>query len=85
MLDVVRTLLAEGRAEDVLGVVSSLVNRNTELERRLAQLLTRAHKNEGVSAAQLLLFLNELALGQIPLRGQARSDCSRPDGYGTTQ
>ena len=60
VLDVVRALLAEGREEDVLGVVTKLVAQNSELERRLAQLLARGHKNEGVSAGQLLLFLNEL-------------------------
>lgn len=59
-MDVVRALLAEGREEDVLGVVTKLVAQNSELERRLAQLLSRGHKNEGISAGQLLLFLNEL-------------------------
>ena len=63
VLDVVRALLAEGRSEEVLNVVSSLVAENTALTRRLAQL--RGRKNEGVSAAQLLLFLNELARGEI--------------------
>jgi transposase len=65
VLDVVRELLAKGRADDVLGVVSSLIAKNTELERRLAQLLARGRKNEGISAAQLLLFLNDLARGEI--------------------
>jgi transposase len=60
VLDVVRALLAEGRSEEVLAAVEKLVTRNTELERRLAQLLQRGHKNEGVPTAQLKLFLEAL-------------------------
>jgi len=66
-LDVVRTLLEEGRSDAVLDVVSQLVAtnsqltlQNAQLERRLAQLVAYRHKNEGVSTKQLLLFLNEL-------------------------
>ncbi len=79
VLDVVRDLLANGRAEDVLGVVSSLVAKNTELERRLAQLLARGRKNEGISAGQLLLFLNDLARGEI-----ANDDDDDDDDSGET-
>src|SRR5262249_9125226 len=74
VLDVVRTLLAEGRTVDVLGVVGQLVTKNSELtvqnaeleqrraelERRLNQLLAYRRTNEGISTKQLLLFLNEL-------------------------
>ena len=75
IVDVVRALLAEGRGEEVLGVVTQLVARNSELERRLAQLLSRAHKNEGLSSAQLLLFLNDLAEGKVANdEGDANSD-----------
>ena len=77
VLDVVRALLAEGREEDVLGVVTKLVAQNSELERRLAQLLARGHKNEGVSAGQLLLFLNELT-------GESAND-ARPVGETGTE
>jgi transposase len=60
VLDVLRGLLSEGRNNEVLAVVSKLVARNSELERRLAQMLARSRKNEGVSSAQLLLLLGAL-------------------------
>lgn len=61
VLDVLRELLAEGRDEEVLVLFVKLVSRNSELERRLAQMLLRGRKNEGVSSAQLRLFLDALA------------------------
>lgn len=68
VLDIVRALLEQGRAEDVLAAVAKLVAaqqelavKNGELERRIAQLLSRGHKNEGVSTAQLKLFLDTLS------------------------
>jgi transposase len=61
VLDVVRELLAHGRTDEVLAAFVQLVARNSDLERRLAQLLSRGHKNEGVSRAQLKLFLDALA------------------------
>jgi transposase len=60
VLEVLRELLAEGRDGAVLALVSKLVARNGELEQRLAQLLSRGHKNEGISTAQLKLFLDAL-------------------------
>jgi transposase len=60
VLEVLRELLAEGQDGAVLALVSKLVARNGELERRLAQLLSRGHKNEGVSTEQLKLFLDAL-------------------------
>jgi transposase len=60
VLEVLRELLTERRDSDVVALVSKLVMRNGELERRL-QLLSRGHKNEGVSTAQLRLFLEALA------------------------
>jgi hypothetical protein len=60
VLTVLRMLLSDGRDADVEALVSKLLARNSELECRLAQLLSRRHKNEGVSSAQLLLFLSEL-------------------------
>jgi transposase len=60
VLEVLRELLAEGRDGAVLALVSKLVARNGELEQRLAQLLSRGHKNEGISAGQLKLFLDAL-------------------------
>lgn len=61
VLDVLRELLAEGRADEVLALVAKLLARNGELERKLADALTRGRKNEGVSTAQLLLMLEGLA------------------------
>jgi hypothetical protein len=58
---VLRELLAEGRSDEVLALVAKLLARNGELERKLADALTRGRKNEGVSAAQLLLVLEGLA------------------------
>lgn len=60
MLQMLRELLAEGRTDDVLEVFRQLVTRNAALERRLAQLLARGRKNEGISSAQLRLLLDEL-------------------------
>ena len=61
MLEVLRELLSEGRDQEVLALFSKLVARNSELERRLAQLLSRGRKSERVSSAQLLLLLNQLS------------------------
>lgn len=61
MLDVLKELLNEGREDEVLALFTKLVARNSELERRLAETLSRSKKNnEGVSSAQLLLLLDEL-------------------------
>jgi transposase len=60
VLDVVKELLSEGHTDEVLALVSKLVARNSELEKRLAEVLSRGKKNEGVSSAQLLLLLNGL-------------------------
>jgi transposase len=65
VLDVLKTLLAEGQREAVLALFAKLVSRNSELEARLAKLLSGPRKNEGVSTAQLKLFLDSL---------EARSD-----------
>ncbi len=65
MLDVLRELLTEGRSDEVLALVSKLLARNGELERKLAEALTRGRKNEGVSSAQLLLMLEELAAAPV--------------------
>jgi hypothetical protein len=62
VLDIVRALLAEGRTDDVLAVVARLVAKNSELEQRLQQLLSRGHKNEGVSTTQLKLFIDALGV-----------------------
>ena len=61
VLDVLKSLLESGRSEDVVALVAKLVARNSELEQRLAQILSRGHKNEGVSTAQLKLFVDVLS------------------------
>lgn len=60
VLEVLRELLAQGNTEQVLALVAKLVARNHELEKRLAEALSRGKKNEGVSSAQLLLLLEGL-------------------------
>jgi transposase len=61
VLEVLNELLSEGRAEEVRALVAKLLARNSELERRLGQMLSRGKKsNEGISSAQLLLLLDEL-------------------------
>ena len=74
VLDVLRELLTERRDTEVLELVSKLMVRNSELERRLIQMLSRGHKNEGVSAAQLRLFLDALAATDVDV-----SDVGAPD------
>src|ERR1039458_2240954 len=61
VLDVLKSLLESGRSEDVVALVAKLVARNSELEQRLAQVLSRGHKNEGVSTTQLKLFVDVLS------------------------
>jgi len=61
VLDVLRALLDERRDDAVVELVSKLVTENSDLQRRLAELLIRRRKGEGVSSAQLQLFLAELA------------------------
>ncbi|MFO0737729.1 MAG: IS66 family transposase [Labilithrix sp.] len=74
VLDVVRTLLDEGRNGAALDVVRQLAKSNgelagevaqlaaekAELERRLARIDAFRRKSEGISRDQLLLFLTEL-------------------------
>jgi transposase len=62
VLDVLRELLAEGREREVLAIFEKLVARNEQLEQHLAQMqAARGRKNEGISIAQLRLFLDALA------------------------
>ena len=60
VLEVLQALLAEGRSNEVVALFTKLVSRNNELEQRLAKLLSGGRKNEGVSSAQLKLFLESL-------------------------
>jgi hypothetical protein len=49
-----------GCSEEVVRLVEKLVARNGKLEQRLAHILSRGHKNEGVSTGQLKLFMDVL-------------------------
>jgi transposase len=82
VLEILRELLAEGRSDEVIALVTKLVSRNGELERRLAQLLTRGRKNEGISSAQLGLFLDALAAQEAEAGGTetAKSDLDEANG-----
>ena len=60
MLEILAQLLTEGNNEAIIALVTKLLARNSELELRLAQLLSRGKKNEGVSSAQLLLVFDAL-------------------------
>lgn len=60
LLEVLQALLADGRSSEVVALFMKLVSRNSELELRLAKLLSGGRKNEGVSSAQLKLFLESL-------------------------
>lgn len=60
VLSVLQELLNEQRSDAIIELFSKLVQRNSELELRLAQLV-RHKSREGVSAAQLLLALEGLA------------------------
>ncbi len=60
VLEVLQALLAERRNGEVIALFMKLVSRNSELEKRLAQVLSGGRKNEGVSNAQLKLFLDSL-------------------------
>src|SRR5260370_42711703 len=59
VLEAVRELLAGGRGEELLAVVSKLVARNAELELLLAKLRDK-NRRERVSSDQLDLFMDKL-------------------------
>ena len=82
VLDVLKELLAEGRTEDVLAVVEKLVARNHDLEERLAELRRGRKKNEGVSSAQLQLFLTAVADDSDEVRQQASDALKELAGFG---
>jgi transposase len=75
VLEVLRKLL-EGHEHDarVLAIFEKLVDRNSELELQLVQMLARGRKNEGISTAQLRLFLDALDRGRKQDEGEFDSD-----------
>jgi transposase len=60
VLKVLSELLAEGRHEEVLALFTKLVSRNRELELLLHKQREGKNRGEGVSSAQLELFLQAL-------------------------
>lgn len=75
VLDVLASLLSEGRTGEIIAMFRKLVARNSDLERRLAALLSRGgHSNEGVSSAQLRLLFEELAAGGAAAEEIAQAD-----------
>jgi hypothetical protein len=60
VLEILHELLSEGREQEVVELFTKLVARNTQLEKQLADIVSRRRKNEGVSTAQLRLFLDAL-------------------------
>jgi transposase len=77
VLDALRELLKDGRTDAVLELVAKLVERNSELEKRLAEIAARRHHGEGVSTAQLDLFLKALAAN--PRKSLADADAKLKD------
>ena len=73
-LEVLRELLADGHTDAVIALFAKLVARNGELERKLADVLSRGRKNEGVSSAQLLLLIEGLAGQPTPAPDVAEAD-----------
>ena len=75
VLDVLRKLL-EGHEHDsaVLAIFEKLVARNTELELQLVRMLAQGRKNEGISTAQLRLFLEALDQSRKPAETESDTD-----------
>lgn len=71
VLDVLRDLLERGQLDAVLELVAKLVARNSELERKLADLRSSRRTNEGVSSAQLALLLEALSPSGDATRDEA--------------
>ena len=77
VLEVLRKLLAgHERDAEVLAIFDKLVARNSELELQLVQMLARGRKNEGISTAQLRLFLDALDRRREQTEGESDADGS---------
>ncbi len=61
VLGILKQLLAERQDDAVIELFSKLVAQNAELQQQPAEMLVRKKKGEGVSEAQLKLFLEELS------------------------
>lgn len=79
VLDVLRELLTEHeRGGAVLSIFEKLVARNAELEQQLARHLARRNPGEGVSTAQLKLFLRDLDARAEQAKADADSELLNP-------
>lgn len=74
VLDVLRELLGEGRNDEVLLVVSKLLERNKELELLVDKMRAAKNRGEQVSSAQLDLFLEKLREQSVGELQQANED-----------
>ena len=80
VLDALREMLGDHeRSQQVLSIFERLVARNGELELQLSELMSRRNKGEGVSTAQLLLFLDRLQGGPTTDDGESASSPCTPD------
>lgn len=61
VLEVLTALLSEQRTDDVIALFEKLVERNGELEQLIADLRSRHKPREGVSSAQLALWIDQLS------------------------
>jgi transposase len=70
-----RTLLTgHERDAEVLAIFDKLVARNSELELQLVQMLSSNRKNEGISTAQLRLFLDAFDRSREQTEGESRAE-----------
>ena len=60
VLSVLLELLEAGQNDAILELVRKLLARNGDLERRVAELVAKRGKNEGISTTQLLLLLEDV-------------------------
>jgi transposase len=59
VLDMLRGMLSAGEHDKVVGLVSQLLLRNGELEKKLAKRTGSGNESEGITSAQLLLLLRD--------------------------
>ena len=78
VLDVVRTLLAENDGEGILAIVSKLVAENAAMSRRLAKVKDGFKTSEKIGRAQLVLFVDGLARGELDPESD-EADAEGPD------
>lgn len=77
VLDVLQELLARGCDDEVLEIVRQLVAENSALRLQLTEMVMRRRKGEGVSTAQLKLFLEELEAEEDEVLDAASEDLKK--------